>query len=168
MNFHLDEDGICRSLAETATQAERTHAENCSHCRERISAAAAEFRELKEALSRAAQRSDYFWARQRHQIAERIRQPRPSALWRWAWGTAGAFAAGILAAALTFSAGHKPAQPVAQAQPAVSDDALLTAIQDDVVRPVPTALEPAAQINQARNGMAKNVNYQANPGGDPQ
>src|SRR5207237_1371910 len=60
MNFHLDEDGICRSLAETATEAERAHAENCSHCRERITAAAAEFRELKDLLSRAADRDDFF------------------------------------------------------------------------------------------------------------
>lgn len=137
---HLSEDEqIAALLGAPAPEIER-HLDSCAVCSSAVEEMRREFKELRHDATRWAQREEFFWRRQQLEIRRRLQAERPQGIpLRWA----AAAAVLVMAAAILVGSGYRQPTSMASTAPADTDYQLLVAVEQNLARPVPAALEPA-------------------------
>ncbi len=144
---HLSDAELGELLQGTPNSELREHAEGCAPCREDVRRLAAATRGLKQELGWVEAQPEYFWTRQRAQIAARLAEPAGSLRWAFAGGLA------LLALATVLlmnppSASLPPAPAAAQNQAVDPDEQLLREIEHSLSHQVPGPLMPATLLVQ--------------------
>lgn len=114
----------------------------------------------RESVDRQAERSDWFWARQRARVESRIISASVRRMPVFAW--AGVAATLVLGATLLISGHVTPNQRIADNKPPVvhvSDHELMVSLEDTMNSGVPDSLAPASaladEMDQAFTGRVK-------------
>jgi len=136
-----------------------SHLQECDECRTRTDGYRAPLEQWRDAARVAAVQPDSFWARQRAVISVRLHERSFDRGIRFVW--AGAVAALVLAAALSWSPG--PTSPATPQSSEVQDEQLLENMQAALERESPLALQPAEVLTQEMS-RARNVSHRSRQG----
>jgi anti-sigma factor RsiW len=159
MNPHLSNEDLARYLAGEETLRAQAHLNECAECRRGASALVSMVGGARAAVAMTGSRADAnFWARQRNAVRDRIalrRRRHPS------WALAAALAALLIASTFMFRTQEpRPdAGVVSNTAPTpkvISDDALLSSVNEAIEQDVPTALAPLQQLAYEREQAQKN------------
>jgi len=162
MNAHLSNEDFMRYLAGEETGAIRTHLDECADCRGDAARLLALVGEGRARIQNASDRDLNFWARQRNAVRDTVSAPRAS---RPTWALAAAL--GVLVLLATFLSRTQQVRHEMKAErrvqqpalaPAISDDALLSAVNAALEQDVPSALAPLQQLAYEREQAEKNSN----------
>jgi hypothetical protein len=144
MNHHLNPEEIVDATLGLLETERAAHLEGCPECRTRTDGYRAPLEQWRDDARVSAVQPDSFWARQRAVINVRLHERSFDRGLRFVW--AGAVAAIVLAAALSWSPGTKPPTmpPTTEAQ----DEQLLENMQVALERETPAALQPAEVLTK--------------------
>jgi len=152
---HFNDEQVAALAVATDAELE-AHARECAACNARVEVLRASLADFGGFVRQNAERSNTFWWRQRAGV------PAAHSFTRWAM----AAAAVVMAAAVSLPFIHREAAPPQEAahapaiQQQISDEALLTEVQSDVVREYPDAFAPVgtnAETAVASQTQAKPV-----------
>ena len=160
MNIHLNPEEMADATLGLLQADRAAHLEGCAECRTRTAGFRAPLEQWRDAARVAAVQPDSFWARQRAVISVRLHERSFDRGIRFVW--AGAVAALVLAAALSWSPSTKPAEPSA-AQNEQQDEILLENMQVALEREAPLALQPAEVLTKEMT-RARNVSNRSRQG----
>ncbi len=159
--MHLSEEQLIAVLCGVADDVCLRHTRDCAECGGTVELFRQQLDEARTDHVKAAAREDHFWLRQQAAIRRRTALSRPPIpLPRWTLAVAALI---VLAAALVIAGPSAPAG--AQTQQSDPDYQLLVAVEQNLARPVPVAVEPAAvlsaDLNAAwQNAMAEHMSQQ--------
>jgi len=144
MNNHLNSEEMADATLGLLEADRVAHLEGCAECRTRTAGFRAPLEQWRDDARVAAVQPDSFWARQRAVISVRLHERSFDRGIRFVW--AGAVAALVLAAAMSWSPSTKPTTvaPPTEAQ----DEQLLENMQVALEREAPMALEPAEVLTK--------------------
>src|SRR5438445_6990516 len=137
MNLHLNPEEIADATLGLLEPERASHLQECDECRTRTDGYRAPLEQWHAAARLAAVQPDTFWSRQRAVISVRLHERSFDRGIRFVW--AGAAAALVLAAALTWSPAQKPVAPQSSE---AQDEILLQDMQLALERESPLALQP--------------------------
>jgi len=159
MNIHLNPEEIADATLGLLEPERASHLQECDECRTRTDGYRAPLEQWRDAARVAAVQTDSFWARQRAVISVRLHERSFDRGIRFVW--AGAVAALVLAAALSWSPG--PTSPATPQSSEVQDEQLLENMQAALERESPLALQPAEVLTQEMS-RARNVSHRSRQG----
>lgn len=151
MTNHLSDEQFTRYLSGDEDSAARLHLEQCATCRADAQRLLAIVGESRAKVERGYDRHPSFWALQRNQVRDAlaVQRPRPPA-----WAIASVLAVLVFLSMFMFQ-GQKSRfnldkEAAAQPPAAVSDDALLSAVDATLAQDVPSALVPVQRLAYER------------------
>jgi hypothetical protein len=151
MNSHLSSEQLERALAGRPAPEVVQHLKKCARCNEDIAATGALLAGFRNAATGAAE--EY---RRLAPARASKRMPRMA----WALAAAALFVGvGAPLAVHHRNAGRVITGEVAATQPAISDEALLENVQDDLSASVPKSLLPLANTSTKDSATAQQKNY---------
>ncbi len=159
MNIHLNPEEMADATLGLLEADRVAHLEGCAECRTRTAGYRAPLERWRDAARVAAVQPDTFWARQRAVISVRLHERSFDRGIRFVW--AGAVAALVLAAAMSWSPSTKP--PVSPQVSEAQDEQLLENMQVALEREAPMALEPAEVLTKEMT-RARNVSNRSRQG----
>ena len=140
MTAHLNEDQQITALIGAPGSEIERHLDTCAECSRALEELRQEFSDVRQELTAFAGRDEFFWRRQQLEIQRRAQSNhQPPVLLRWV----AAVAVLATAAAMLVGSGQQRSVPPAQIVQTDTDYQLLVAVEQDLARPVPLALEPA-------------------------
>jgi len=148
MTVHLSDEQFTRCLGGEEDASARIHLQECETCRADAQRLLAIVGASRAHAERASDRHPNFWALQRNEVryAVAIRQPQ-----RPTWAIASVMAGLVLLSTFLFQTQPPRAEKqVAQQPVAMSDDALLSAIDSTLAQDVPSALVPVQKLAYER------------------
>src|SRR6266436_7226869 len=155
MNIHLNPEEMADATLGLLEADRAAHLEGCAECRTRTAGYRAPIEQWRDDARVAAVQPDTFWTRQRAVISVRLHERSFDRGIRFVW--AGALAALVLAAALSWSPSTKP--PVSPQVSEAQDEQLLENMQLALERDAPAALQPAEvltnEMTRARNTASR-------------
>ena len=158
MNLHLNPEEIADATLGLLEPERASHLQECDECRTRTDGYRAPLEQWRDAARVAAVQPDSFWARQRAVISVRLHERSFDRGIRFVW--AGAVAALVLAAALSWSPNHTgTGTPISAEAKEAQDEQLLENMQMALERESPLALQPAEvltkEMTRARNTSSR-------------
>jgi hypothetical protein len=159
MTHHLNPEELADATLGLLEPERASHLQECVECRTRTDGYRAPLEQWRDAARVAAVQPDSFWARQRAVISVRLHERSFDRGIRFVW--AGAVAALVLAAALSWSPG--PTSPATPQSSEVQDEQLLENMQAALEREAPLALQPAEVLTQEMS-RARNVSHRSRQG----
>ena len=159
MNNHLNQDEFADATLGLLEADRVAHLEGCTECRTRTAGFRAPLEQWRDDSRLSAVQPDTFWARQRAIINVRLHERSFDRGLRFVW--AGAVAAIILAAALSWSPADKPVTPAKTTD--AQDEQLLENMQAELERETPAALQPAEVLTNEMT-RAHAVTYKTRSG----
>ena len=164
MNPHLSNEDFVRYLGGDETTRVQAHLDECPECRSEASRLLEVIGSARSRVEAIGGRADAtFWVRQRNAVRERtaIRQRKQPS-----WALAAALAALLVVTAFMF----RTPEPRSKNLPgisntqhtvaAVSDDALLSSVNNAIQQDVPQAMAPLQQLAYEREQAEKRSNRQ--------
>jgi len=145
MNIHLNPEEMADATLGLLEADRVAHLEGCAECRTRTAGFRAPLEQWRDDARVAAVQPDTFWSRQRSVISVRLHERSFDRGIRFVW--AGAVAALVLAAVMSWSPSTNPAEPTS-AQKEQQDEQLLENMQVALEREAPMALEPAEVLTK--------------------
>ena len=144
MNNHLSEDQIIGWALGARDEYVLDHLKACTACAREAEALRSAVAGFRDAVHTAARRDTGFWKNQQLAVSERL-STRDWYPLHWAWVVT--MVAVLVAAILLTRAPNLPKNYSSDE----ADNALLQAVQGDLSRGVPQALDPAVLIAEERN-----------------
>ncbi len=159
MNPHLSNDDLVRYLGGEETARVQAHLDECPECRDQATQLVNVIGAARSGVEAIASRTDAnVWLRQRNAVRQRIavrRRKQPS------WVLAAALAALLIVSAFMFRT-QEPRQDVMSSTAGeqhgaqtISDDALLSSVNETLEQDVPQALAPLQQLAYEREQAEK-------------
>jgi len=149
MTVHLSDEQFTRCLGGEEDSSARFHLQECEACRADAERLLAIVGESLAHAERASDRHPNFWAFQRNEVryAVAIRRPR-----RPTWAVASVMAGLVFLSTFLFQTPQpRPAEELySRPAAAMSDDALLSAVDSTLAQDVPTALVPVQRLAYER------------------
>ncbi len=151
--MHLNEDQLVAIVSGVADDAQLQHERNCGECGSAVEDFKQQIEDARVEHMRAADRGERFWLQQQAAIRQRARLAEPRVtLPRWAVAVA---ALVVLATGLVTAGPSAPT--VAHSQQSDPDYQLLVAVEQNLARPVPVAVEPARVLSADLNAAWQNA-----------
>jgi hypothetical protein len=159
MNNHLNLEEMADATLGLLEADRVAHLDGCAECRTRTAGYRAPLEHWRDDARVAAVQPDTFWSRQRAVISVRLHERSFDRGIRFVW--AGAVAALVLAAALSWSPTTKP--PISPQVSEAQDEQLLENMQVALEREAPMALQPAEVLTKEMT-RARNVSNRSRQG----
>ncbi len=148
---HLNNDELASCVAFGPLNGMAEHLAQCAVCRAELESTRTMLSGFGAAARQEAERDEWFWARQRAAISQRVRDGRVPRV-GFQWALAGVAAMALLASSLLI----RTPVPQTAASSDAADEALLLEIQSDVSRSVPAALSAVQPIAEQLTAQVTN------------
>jgi len=140
MLVHLSEEQLALLLAGNDATSAADHLGACTECQQKLEIWKTNLRQLRDDISFSSQRSGAYWHIQRNAITSRLEKPALNNFWNFGW-TLACYALALSVLVLVFINFHQPG--ITPPKNEITDEALLSDLEDRMTEDVPEALQPA-------------------------